>query len=316
MKRTGFLYDERFLLHRTGPHHPEIPERLEAVFKGASENGLFSRLIRLHAVPASPKWIEAVHPREYIRRFEETCLKGLSEFDHPDNQICEETFQTAVLAAGGTIEAARQVMEGHLDNAFCAVRPPGHHAEKEKAMGFCMLNNVAIAANYLREAWGVERIGIVDFDVHHGNGTQHIFENDPSVFFYSIHEHPTFSYPGTGREFERGTGPGYGFTLNSPILPGLGDEDYMEAFERDLIPAFDRFKPQFMLVSAGFDAHQDDDMSDILVSSQGFSWMMRTLMELAHRHANGRLVSVLEGGYSLERLPELSSEHLKILLGD
>lgn len=316
MKRTGFLYDERFLLHRTGPHHPEIPERLEAVFKGASKNGLFDRLIRLHAVIADPRWIEAVHPREYIRRFEEACLMGLSEFDHPDNQICEDTFQTAMLAAGGTIEAARQVMEGRLDNAFCAVRPPGHHAEKEKAMGFCMLNNVAIAATYLREAWGVERIGIVDFDVHHGNGTQHIFEKDPSVFFYSIHEHPTFSYPGTGREFERGSGPGYGFTLNSPILPGLGDEDYKEAFERDLIPAFDRFKPQFMLVSAGFDAHQDDDMSDILVSTQGFSWMMRKLMELAHRHAHGRLVSVLEGGYALERLPELSSEHLKILLGD
>lgn len=316
MKRTGFLYDERFLLHRTGPHHPEIPARLDAVFKGASENGLFGRLIRLHAMAAEPRWIEAVHPREYIRRFEEACLMGLSEFDHPDNQICEDTFQTALLAAGGTVEAVRQVMEGHLDNAFCAVRPPGHHAEREKAMGFCMLNNVAIAATYLREAWGVERIGIVDFDVHHGNGTQHIFEKDPSVFFYSIHEHPTFSYPGTGREFERGSGPGYGFTLNSPILPGLGDEDYKEAFERDLIPAFDRFKPQFMLVSAGFDAHQDDDMSDILVSTQGFSWMMRKLMELAHRHAGGRLVSVLEGGYSLERLPELSSEHLKILLGD
>ena len=158
MKRTGFLYDERFLLHRTGPHHPEIPERLEAGVQGrVSKNGLFDRLIRLHAVIAEPRWIEAVHPREYIRRFEEACLMGLSEFDHPDNQICEDTFQTALLAAGGTIEAARQVMEGRLDNAFCAVRPPGHHAEKEKAMGFCMLNNVAIAATYLREAWGVEK---------------------------------------------------------------------------------------------------------------------------------------------------------------
>jgi acetoin utilization deacetylase AcuC-like enzyme len=316
MKKTGFLYDERFLRHRTGPKHPEIPERLEAILKGASENGLFRRLIRLNAVVAEPRWIEAVHSREYIRRFEETCLKGLSEFDHPDNQICEDTFQTALLAAGGIIEAARQVMEGHLDNAFCAVRPPGHHAERERAMGFCLLNNVAIAAIYLREAWGVERIGIADFDVHHGNGTQHIFEKDPSVFFYSIHEHPTFSYPGTGREFERGTGPGYGFTLNSPILPGQGDEDYKQAFERDLIPAFDRFRPQFILVSAGFDAHQDDDMSDMLVSTQGFSWMMEKLMGLAQRHASGRLVSVLEGGYALERLPELSREHLKILLGD
>jgi acetoin utilization deacetylase AcuC-like enzyme len=316
MKKTGFLYDERFLRHRTGPKHPEIPERLEAILKGASENGLFRHLIRLNAVVAEPRWIEAVHSREYIRRFEETCLKGLSEFDHPDNQICEDTFQTALLAAGGIIEAARQVMEGHLDNAFCAVRPPGHHAERERAMGFCLLNNVAIAAIYLREAWGVERIGIADFDVHHGNGTQHIFEKDPSVFFYSIHEHPTFSYPGTGREFERGTGPGYGFTLNSPILPGQGDEDYKQAFERDLIPAFDRFRPQFILVSAGFDAHQDDDMSDMLVSTQGFSWMMEKLMGLAQRHASGRLVSVLEGGYALERLPELSREHLKILLGD
>jgi acetoin utilization deacetylase AcuC-like enzyme len=315
MKRTGFLYDERFLRHRTGAEHPEIPERLEAVLKGASENGLSSRLMPLSAVVAEPKWIEAVHSREYIRRFEETCLKGLSEFDHPDNQICEDTFQTALLAAGGIIEAVSQVMEGGMDNAFCAVRPPGHHAERGKAMGFCFLNNVAIATRYLQVAWGVERIGIVDFDVHHGNGTQSAFEKDPSVFFYSIHEHPTFSYPGTGREFERGSGPGYGFTLNSPILPGQGDEDYMEAFERDLIPAFDRFRPQFIIVSAGFDAHEDDDMSDMLVSAKGFSWMMEKIMGLAQGHANGRLVSVLEGGYSLERLPGLTRDHLEILLG-
>jgi acetoin utilization deacetylase AcuC-like enzyme len=316
MKRTGFLYDERGLLHRPGPYHPETPERLQVIYKAVTANGLLGRLVRLTAVPADLRWIEAVHTRAHVRRFEEACLMGRSIFEHPDNQICEDTYKAAVSAAGGVIETARGVMEGKLDNAFCAVRPPGHHAERNRAMGFCYFNNVAIAARYLQETWGLKRIGIIDFDVHHGNGTQQIFETDPTVLFYSIHEHPTFAYPGTGREFERGSGLGYGYTLNSPLLPGQGDEDYREIFERDLIPAFDRFRPEFILVSAGFDAHEEDDMSSIYLSTRGFSWIMRKIVELAERHAKGRLVSVLEGGYCLERLPELIDNHLRILLGD
>jgi acetoin utilization deacetylase AcuC-like enzyme len=314
MKKTGFLFDRRFLQHRTGPYHPEVPERLEVIYQGLEQRGLLSQLTLIAAQPAEERWIEAVHRIEHIRRFEEACLMGKSELDHPDNQICEETFQTALLAVGGILEAARRVMEQELDNAFCAVRPPGHHAEADRALGFCFFNNVAIAARYLQAEWSVRRIGIIDFDVHHGNGTQHIFERDPTVFYYSIHEHPTFAYPGTGREFEKGLEAGYGYTLNSPVLPGHGDEEYRTLIDQDLIPAFDRFQPEVILVSAGFDAHEDDDMSDINLSTSGYSWIMNRVMGLAERYARGRLISILEGGYSLSRLPELACNHMEILL--
>jgi acetoin utilization deacetylase AcuC-like enzyme len=163
--------------------------------------------------------------------------------------------------------------------------------------------------------WGVKKVGIIDFDVHHGNGTQHLFDHDSTVFYYSIHEHPSFSYPGTGREFEKGLGAGHGYTLNSPMLPGSGDEEYMEALKHDLFPAFERFQPEFILVSAGFDAHVDDDMSNIKLSTGCFSWMMERIVEMADQYSEGRVVSVLEGGYSIMRLPELIANHVKILLG-
>ncbi len=315
MRRTGFLYDERFLLHLTGPDHPESPDRLRAAWKGLENAGLLPHLIRIKAAPAQQTWVEAVHSPKHIFRFEEACMLDLGEFDHPDNRICTDTYDAAMLAAGGVVEAVDLVMKGEIDNAFCAVRPPGHHAEVGKALGFCYFNNIAIAACRLRNQWGVERVGIVDFDVHHGNGTQHIFEHDASVFFYSIHEHPSFCFPGTGREFEKGYEEGYGFTLNSLVLPGQGDAEYQECFLRDLAPAMNRFKPEFILVSAGFDAHKDDDMSDMNLSTEGFSWLMKKIMELADRHANGRIVSVLEGGYSIQRLPELIANHVGILLG-
>ena len=205
-------------------------------------------------------------------------------------------------------------MAGEVDNAFCAVRPPGHHAEISEAMGFCYFNNIAIAARYLQINWNIKTVGIVDLDVHHGNGTQHIFDRDPSVFYYSIHEHPTFAYPGTGREFELGEGPGLGFTKNSPVLPGQGDEAYKLLIEKDLFPAFKKFKPEFILVSIGFDAHADDDMSDMNLSTEGFSWLMERIVEMAERYSGGRLISILEGGYSLKRLPELAKNHVEILL--
>jgi acetoin utilization deacetylase AcuC-like enzyme len=194
------------------------------------------------------------------------------------------------------------------------VRPPGHHAETNKALGFCYFNNVAIAARYLQVQWKVGRIGIVDFDVHHGNGTQHIFEEDSEVFYYSIHEHPSFAYPGTGREFEKGSGPGLGTTLNSTVLPGQGDEVYKEKIVQDLMPAFGEFKPEVILVSAGFDAHAEDDMSDTKLSTEGFSWMMQKVFQMAGQYSGGRIISVLEGGYSLAALPELITDHIRILL--
>lgn len=314
MRKTGLLYDERFLLHCTGSGHPESPGRLLAAWKGIEEGGLLPDLQLIRASRSKYKWIETVHAPKHLVRFEEACLYELNEFDNPDNQMCKDSFEISVLAVGGILDTVKLMMEGTLDNAFCAVRPPGHHAESNKALGFCFFNNVAVAAKYLQTEWGVERVGIIDIDAHHGNGTQHIFEWDPTVFYYSIHEHPSFSFPGTGREFEKGQGPGLGFTLNSTVLPGRGDAEYQLLLERDLFPAFESFQPQVILVSAGFDAHRDDEMSSLNVSTPGYSWLMERIVELADRYSQGRLVSVLEGGYALDRLPELVRNHLEILL--
>jgi acetoin utilization deacetylase AcuC-like enzyme len=313
-KRTGFLYDDRYQEHLTGNYHPEVPDRLPAVYKGIQEAGLLEHLTLIKAVPADIKWIETVHDPQYIKRFEKACNSGSPIFDSPDNQMCQATYQVALLAVGGVLEATRLVMEGELDNAFCAVRPPGHHAEASQAMGFCYFNNVAIAARYIQRQWDVQRVGIVDFDVHHGNGTQHIFERDPTVFYYSIHQHPTFAYPGTGREFETGKDAGHGYTKNSPMLPGHGDNEYQQILQRDLVPAFADFKPQVILVSSGFDGHIEDNMSDMKLTTEGFTWIIKLIVELAAEHAAGRLVSILEGGYSIRRLPELARNHIKVLM--
>jgi acetoin utilization deacetylase AcuC-like enzyme len=315
MKRTGFLYDERYLLHDTGPGHPESPDRLKAIYQGIKDAGLLSKLTIIQASRADLKWIETVHSKNYIERFEAACRSGDSILDYPDNQMCAETFETALLAVGGVLDAAARVMTGKLDNVFCAVRPPGHHAEYDHAMGFCYFNNVAIAARYLQLEWGIQRVGIVDFDVHHGNGTQHIFEEDPDVFYYSIHQHPTFAFPGTGRAFETGSGKGSGSTRNYPVLPGDGDKEYLGLIQRDLIPVIEAFSPEVIIVSAGFDAHVDDDMSDIKLSTQGFTRIMERIVALAELYSNGRMISVLEGGYCLKRLPELAANHVKVLLG-
>lgn len=314
MRKTGFLYDLRYLLHETGPYHPEVPERLQAIYDGIEAAGLLPHLISIQGQRSHMKWVEAVHSQSYIRRFEEVCLNGNQYLDHQDNQMCAETFDTALLAVGGIIETARMMMSGEIDNAFCAIRPPGHHAEKSQAMGFCYFNNVAVAARYLQQEWDIERVGIIDFDVHHGNGTQHIFERDDTVFYYSIHQHPSFAYPGTGREFETGEGVGYGFTKNSPVLPGQSDGDYRALFEKDLLPAWESFKPQVVLVSTGFDAHEDDMMSDVKLTTEGYSYLIQAAMQLADQYADGRIISVLEGGYYLPRLPELAANHVRVLL--
>jgi len=314
MKKTGFLFDRRYLLHETGPYHPEIPERLESVYKGIETAGLMDSLTLIPACMPDMKWVETIHDRQYIDRLGDACVRGVRCFGTEDNQMCCETFNTALLAVGGILETTRMMMEGRIENAFCAVRPPGHHAERSEAMGFCYFNNIAIAARYLQVQWGIERVAIVDFDVHHGNGTQHIFESDPTVFYYSIHEHPSFAFPGTGRVFEKGVGEGTGFTYNNPMLPGQGDSEYRKVFKEELIPVLEKFEPQAILVSTGFDAHVDDDMSGINLTTEGYSFLMETVVGLAERLAGGRLVSILEGGYSLKRLPELAKNHVEILV--
>jgi len=315
MKRTGFVYDERYLQHTTFDGHPECSERLVAIVDGLVEIGLMDKLLPIEAEPANQRWIEAVHNIRYIMKFEEACIMGLPDFDHQDNSICRDTYDIALLAVGGVLKAIDAMMEEKVDNAFCAIRPPGHHAEIDKAMGFCYFNNVAIGARYLQKQWGIERVGIIDFDVHHGNGTQHIFENDASVFYYSIHEHPSFAYPGTGREFETGNAGGDGYTLNTPILPGKGDMEYREKLTTDLIPAFKKFKPEVVILSAGFDAHESDLMSGVNLSTEGYNFMGETILNLINRFADGRVISVLEGGYNLEVLPTLVANHIKMLVG-
>lgn len=314
MKKTGFLYDDRYLRHITFAGHPESHHRLAAVIEEFRGNGLMERLHVLQARPAAQKWIEAVHNIHYIVRFEEACLMGLPDFEHQDNSICRETYDIALLAAGGVLQAIDAMMEGQVNNAFCAIRPPGHHAENAKAMGFCYFNNVAVGARYLQKRWGIEKVGIIDFDVHHGNGTQQIFENDNSVFYYSIHEHPSFAFPGTGREFEMGVAEGEGYTLNTPILPGRGDMDYRKKLTTDMVPAFKKFEPDVVLLSAGFDGHSSDMMSGVNLTSEGYRFINETILNLVSRYCDGRVISVLEGGYNLEVLPALVSDHVKMLL--
>ncbi|MFO7963252.1 MAG: histone deacetylase [Desulfobacterales bacterium] len=316
MRKTGFLYDDRYLNHSTGTYHPENPDRLRVIKGAVEKSGLMTKLIPITAEFPEMKWIEAVHEKTYIKRFEQLCRSKADMLDYPDNRMCPETFDTARLAVGGILKTARLVMNGDIENAFCAVRPPGHHAEPDKAMGFCFFANVAIAVKYMMSEFAVDRIGIIDFDVHHGNGTQHIFEAESGVFYYSIHEHPSFAFPGTGRIFERGIGPGTGFTKNYPVLPGDGDETYKRIFEKDLIPTFECFRPQVILVSTGFDGHFDDAMSGIKLSTSGFAWMMQKITALAGTFTNGKIISVLEGGYSLKRLPELVVNHLEILMDE
>ncbi len=315
MKKTGFIYDERYLQHLTFDNHPECAKRLEVIYSHLSQTGLLDTLIPIKAEMANQRWIEAVHNIRYIMRFEEACIMGFPDFDHPDNSICRDTYDAALLAAGGVIKAIDSVMQAQVDNAFCAIRPPGHHAEVDKAMGFCYFNNVAIGARYLQRQWGVGRVGIVDFDVHHGNGTQHIFEHDDSVFYYSIHEHPSFAYPGTGREFETGVAQGNGFTKNSPVLPGRGDDDYMRLITGELVPAFKEFKPEVILISAGFDAHENDLMSGTNLTTDGYNSISEVILRLVDKYAQGRVVSVLEGGYNLDVLPVLVANHIKMLAG-
>lgn len=314
MKRTGFLYDERFGNHVTGPYHPERPERLTAIYNGIAQMGLLEHLTVIPACPAERMWIELVHDKAYIDRFEAACRDGQKTFDSPDNQLGPATFETALLAVGGVLDTVDRVIADEIDNAFCAVRPPGHHAERARAMGFCYFNNIAIAAVYLQTKWLLQRVAIIDIDVHHGNGTELIFEEDDTVFYYSIHQHPSFAFPGTGRSFDRGEKRGVGYTLNATVLPGQGDDVYRQAIAGDLATAIERFRPEFILVSIGFDAHEDDDMSDVALSSEGYSWVMQQIVAMGARHADGKLISVLEGGYDLNRLPELAGNHVQILL--
>ena len=313
---TAFVYHPRFLEHDTGPGHPERPDRLRAIVDKLQANHLWDRLTHLSFEPAERHWLERLHEPEYIDRCFEACEAGMPYIDSPDSVISRDSAAIAQLATGGVLAAADQIATGKARNAFCAVRPPGHHAEANRSMGFCLFNHIALAAEYLRRQHGYARIAIVDFDVHHGNGTQHLFERRDDVLFISLHQHPSYLFPGTGFGYERGEGPGQGYTLNIPFDPEAGDAHYTRAMSQWVAPMLAEFEPDFLLVSAGFDAAGADPLAQMQLSAHGFDWIARFLKEQAEMHCGGRLLTVLEGGYDLRALAEAVSLYVQTLLMD
>ena len=310
---TAVLSDAEFLEHDTGPGHPERRERLVAALGYLEKQSWYSSLTQLTPTPADERWITEVHALDYLSRAEAACRAGQPFLDTPDVSISRRSADIARLAAGSGIVIADQLMAGEIDNGFGLVRPPGHHAETEVALGFCLFNNIAILARYLQKQHGLEKILIVDWDVHHGNGTQHTFEEDASVLYVSVHQYPY--YPGTGAVSETGVGAGNGATVNCPMPAGAGDADYETAFSTRILPKIADFKPDIVLVSAGFDAHRNDPLAQISLSTDMYRWMTSRLMETAEQFAEGRLISLLEGGYDLDALSQCVAVHVQTLAG-
>ncbi len=314
-RRTGFVHSKEYLEHEVRSGHRETGRRLTAVMKGIYREDLQQSLVFLKPYVPEMAYIHMVHDAGYIEAFRRSVESGARTFATRDCSVSRETFSAAMLAAGGVMAGIDAVMNRRVENAFCAVRPPGHHAGRGSAMGFCFINNVAVGAAYARSAYGVARIFILDWDAHHGNGTQEIFEDDPSVFYCSLHEHPSFCFPGTGRRMETGIGNGDGYTLNLPLEPRTGDRELVEAFDEAVVPALEKFHPELILVSAGFDAHHADTIADLELTDASYIHMTRRLCELAQNLCDGRIVSVLEGGYNVASLSSSVVAHLQTLQG-
>lgn len=305
---TALVTHESCLEHDTGPGHPERADRLRAVLAALGEDQ-FPKLLREQAPKATVAQLERVHDHDYVRQVLSLQVPPgeLVALD-PDTVVSAGSIEAALHAAGGAILAVDLVMEGRADTAFVAVRPPGHHAEPAGAMGFCLFNNVAVAAQHARERWGLRRIAVADFDVHHGNGTQDAFWNDPELFFASSHQSPF--YPGTGARDERGV---TGNIANAPLPPGTGGEGFRRAWQGSLLPALDAFAPELLIISAGFDAHRDDPLALLSLDASDYAWITRELVALAGRHAQGRVIASLEGGYDLTALAESATAHVREL---
>ncbi|WEZ84171.1 histone deacetylase family protein [Rhizobium sp. 32-5/1] len=305
---TTILYENPiFLEHKVPEGHPERPDRLKAL-NLALEHENFQRLTRLEAPQANEDYVLLAHPEEHLRAVMSVIPEdGINSFE-ADTHASPASLQAALTGIGGAVAAVDAVFSRKADNAFVASRPPGHHAEKNKAMGFCFFNNVAIAARHAQQKHGAERVAIVDWDVHHGNGTQDIFWDDPSVLFCSTHQMPL--YPGTGAKHETGAGN----IVNAPLSPDTGSDHFREAFTSRVLFAVSDFKPDFILISAGFDAHHRDPLAQINLVAEDFDWATARLMELADRTAGNRVVSLLEGGYDLQGLAESAAMHILRLM--
>jgi histone deacetylase 4/5 len=305
---TGLVYDERFQLHRAPYEHPEHPGRLTAIRDHLDRQGLLDRCQHVEAREATPQELAAIHEASYIAMVESTGRSEFAQLD-PDTYTCRDSARAALLAAGGLVELTLSVLAGRLDSGFALLRPPGHHAEADRAMGFCLFNNVAIAAAAARRS-GARRVLIVDWDLHHGNGTQHSFWDDPDVLYFSTHQYPF--YPGTGAVDEVGGPRARGRTVNVPWPAGCGDAEFLEAFDSLLLPIAGDFGPDVVLVSAGFDAAAGDPLGSLRVSPDGYSAMTSRLTRLA----SGKLVLALEGGYNLSAISRSAEACLRILLGE
>jgi acetoin utilization deacetylase AcuC-like enzyme len=310
MKKVGFLYDEIFLRHETPPGHPESAQRLVAILNALKNSDIWDKLIHMKPRRATEEDILEVHTKDYFDK-----MRAFMGFYDSDTYVSEHSFEAAMFAAGAVIEAVDACQKGKIERSFCAIRPPGHHAEAGTAMGFCIFNNAAIGVRYAQKA-GYKRVFIVDFDVHHGNGTQHAFEEDDTVFYFSTHQYP--HYPGTGTDSERGRGKGEGFTYNIPMPYGSGDKDYFYAY-RDILPRLMRnFRPDIVIVSAGYDMHLKDPLSGINVTNEGMRSIVRGILlrSTATYLPSLPYIFVLEGGYDLQALGESVLMTVRELLED
>lgn len=312
MGRIGFIHHDIFLNHDTGHSHPENHLRLEYMYEHLRGISLGNRIVDIEAEPTDIRTLQLVHDEHYIDYVRKTCEEHeAAALDDGDTRVCKASFDVSLYAAGAVIQAVNLVDRGDFKRVFVAARPPGHHSMPNHAMGFCLFNNVAIAARYAQRKLGFRRIMILDWDVHHGNGTQDAFYSDPTVLFCSLHQFPF--YPGTGSASERGSGDGLNYTLNIPMLEGSEIEDYREAMQNQVFPVAAAFEPELLLVSAGFDAHISDPLANINLNDEDFYELTQMAIDIAESHCKGRLVSVLEGGYHREALTRCTLQHLMAL---